>query len=85
MRALNRFFRWCVDEDERSDNPMDHIGPHRIPDEILPHDSEQNIETVLSPPGTKADTICGIAPLSCSCTTQAFGRLIMTSCQRRWL
>ena len=30
-RSLNRFFNWCVDEDERTDNPMDRVDPPKIP------------------------------------------------------
>jgi len=29
-RSLNRFFKWCVAEVERSDNPMDHVDPPRF-------------------------------------------------------
>lgn len=53
-RGLNRFFGWCVDEGERVDNPMDYIDPPQNPDEIQPHYSEQDIETVLKSIGNKS-------------------------------
>ena len=30
-RSLNRFFNWCVTEEERRDNPMDRVDPPKIP------------------------------------------------------
>ena len=30
-RSLNRYFQWCVDEEERADNPMEHVEPPKIP------------------------------------------------------
>ena len=30
-RSLNRFFNWCVAEDERSENPMDRVDRPRFP------------------------------------------------------
>ena len=33
-RSLNRFFNWCVVEEERTDNPMDRVESPRIPSEI---------------------------------------------------
>lgn len=49
-RSLNRFFRWCVVEDERADNPMDHVDPPKIPDTIQayyqPHEVEQVLKTI---------------------------------------
>jgi len=33
-RSLGRFFRWCVEEGEREDNPMDRVDAPRIPDTI---------------------------------------------------
>ncbi len=35
-RAINRFFRWCIAEGERPDNPVDSIDPPRLPDVIQP-------------------------------------------------
>ena len=31
-RSVNRFFRWCVKQGEREDNPVDLIDPPKIPD-----------------------------------------------------
>jgi integrase/recombinase XerC len=50
-RAVNRFFRWCVAEDERSDNPMEHISPPKIPDVIQPYYSPEQIESILKATG----------------------------------
>ena len=33
-RAVKRFFKWAVQEEEREDNPIDRIDPPPIPDEI---------------------------------------------------
>jgi site-specific recombinase XerD len=46
-RALNRFFKWCVQEGERKDNPMDRINPPRLPDLIQPHYRDNEIMAVL--------------------------------------
>lgn len=46
-RAVNRFFKWCVTEGERVDNPMDYVDPPKIPDEIQPHYTPRDIATVL--------------------------------------
>ena len=46
-RACNRFFKWAVAEGERNDNPMDYIEPPKIPDEIQPHYSPAEVQTVL--------------------------------------
>ena len=46
-RAVNRFFKWCVVEEERADNPMDRIDPPRIPDEIQPFYDPHDIQAVL--------------------------------------
>ncbi len=35
-RSVNRFFRWCVKEGEREDNPVDYIDPPRLPQVIQP-------------------------------------------------
>ena len=46
-RSVNRFFRWCVAEEERSDNPMERIDPPKIPDEIQPYYTADEVNTVL--------------------------------------
>ena len=46
-RSLNRFFRWCVDEEERTDNPMDHVEQPKIPSEIQAYYQPHDVETVL--------------------------------------
>ncbi len=46
-RGLNRFFRWCVEEEERQDNPMDRIDPPRIPSTIQPYYSPEGLQKVL--------------------------------------
>ncbi len=46
-RSLNRFFRWCVDEDERPNNPMDHVDPPKIPSEIQAYYQPDDVETVV--------------------------------------
>ena len=45
-RSLNRFFNWCVAEDERSENPMDRVEPPQIPDEIQPYYLPHEVEAV---------------------------------------
>ena len=46
-RSLNRFFGWCVAEDERPDNPMDRVVPPRIPSEIQPYYQPHDVEAVV--------------------------------------
>ncbi len=46
-RSLNRFFRWCVEEEERGDNPMDHVEPPKIPSEIQAYYRPDDVETVV--------------------------------------
>jgi site-specific recombinase XerD len=46
-RAVKRFFKWAVQEEERDANPMDRIDPPRIPNEIQPYYSEDNLNAVL--------------------------------------
>ena len=48
-RSLNRFFRWCVEEDEKADDPMDHVEPPKIPSEIQAYYQPDDVETVDSP------------------------------------
>jgi site-specific recombinase XerD len=51
-RSVNRFFRWCVKEGEREDNPMDYIrNPPRLPDEIQPFYQPSEVEAVLKAVG----------------------------------
>ena len=46
-RSLNRFFNWCVIEEERTDNPMDRVEPPKIPSEIQPYYSPHDVESVI--------------------------------------
>lgn len=46
-RSLNRFFNWCVVEEERRDNPMDRVDPPTIPHEIQPYYLPQDVETLI--------------------------------------
>ena len=46
-RSLNRFFNWCVGEEERSDNPMDRVDPPKIPSEIQAYYSPHEVEAVV--------------------------------------
>ena len=46
-RSLNRFFKWCVVEGERSDNPMDQVDPPQIPDTIQAYYQPDDVEKVL--------------------------------------
>ena len=46
-RSLNRFFNWCVTEEERSDNPMDRVDPPKIPSEIQAYYQPHDVETVI--------------------------------------
>ncbi len=46
-RSLNRFFNWCVVEEERGDNPMDRVDPPTIPHEIQPYYLPQDVETLI--------------------------------------
>ena len=46
-RAVKRFFKWAVQEEEREDNPMDRIDPPRIPDEIQPYYGAEDVQTIL--------------------------------------
>ncbi len=46
-RSLNRFFGWCVTEEERSDNPMDRVDPPRIPSEIQAYYQPDDVEKVV--------------------------------------
>jgi len=46
-RSLNRFFNWCVAEDERHDNSMERVDPPKIPDEIQAYYQPRDVETVL--------------------------------------
>lgn len=47
-RSLNRFFNWCVTEDERTDNPMDRVDPPKIPSEIQANYQPHEVEKVIN-------------------------------------
>ena len=46
-RSVNRFFKWCVKEGEREDNPVDYIDPPRLPQVIEPIYEAQDVEAIL--------------------------------------
>jgi site-specific recombinase XerD len=46
-RAVKRFFRWCMGEGERQDNPMDGVAPPKIPEELQPHYQEHEVTALL--------------------------------------
>ena len=46
-RSLNRFFNWCVGEEERADNPMDKVDPPKIPSEIQAYYQPHEVEAVV--------------------------------------
>ena len=46
-RSLNRFFRWCRDEEERADNPMDHVDPPKVHSEIQAYYLPDGVEPVV--------------------------------------
>ena len=46
-RSLNRFFNWCVVEEERSDNPMDRVDPPKIPSEIQAYYQPHEVEALV--------------------------------------
>ena len=50
-RSLNRFFNWCVAEDERADNPMDRVDPPKIPSEIQAYYQPHEVEAVVKAVG----------------------------------
>ena len=52
-RSVNRFFKWCLVEGERQDNPMVYIDPPKIPDEIQPHYKPQETQAVLKSIGSR--------------------------------
>jgi integrase/recombinase XerC len=53
-RSVNRFFKWCVKEVERKDNPFDLIDPPRLPQVIQPFYEPSDVEAVLKAIGTKS-------------------------------
>ncbi|MDP6494969.1 MAG: tyrosine-type recombinase/integrase [Dehalococcoidia bacterium] len=53
-RSANRFFKWCVKEGEREDNPVDHIDPPRLPQVIQPYYEPPEVEAVLKAIGRKS-------------------------------
>lgn len=50
-RSLNRFFNWCVIEEERTDNPMDRVEPPKIPSEIQAYYSPHDVASVIKAMG----------------------------------
>ena len=46
-RSVNRFFKWCVTEDERTDNPMNYVDPPKIPDTIQAYYQPYEVEKVI--------------------------------------
>lgn len=46
-RSANRFFGWCVAEEERTDNPVDRVDPPKIPDTIQAYYQPNEVEKVL--------------------------------------
>ena len=50
-RSVNRFFKWCVAEEERPGNPIERIDPPQIPDEIQPYYTPEEIKHVLKAVG----------------------------------
>ena len=46
-RSLNRFFNWCVIEEERTDNHMDRVEPPKIPSEIQAYYSPHDVASVI--------------------------------------
>ena len=46
-RSVNRFFKWCKSEEERTDNPMDHVDPPKIPNTIQAYYQPNEVEKVL--------------------------------------
>ncbi len=52
-RSVNRFFKWCVKEGEREDNPVDYIDPPRLPQVIQPFYNPSDVEVVLKAIGTQ--------------------------------
>ena len=55
-RSLNRFFGWCVAEEERTDNPMDRVDPPRIPSEIQAYYGAGEVATVIKAIPSKKPT-----------------------------
>jgi integrase len=53
-RSVNRFFKWCVKEGERQDNPVDYIDPPRLPQVIQPFYEPHEVEAVLKAIGRKS-------------------------------
>ncbi len=47
-RALQQFFKWLVREGERLDNPMDRIPAPRVPEQIQPHYTDDDVRQVLA-------------------------------------
>jgi site-specific recombinase XerD len=47
-RSINRFFKWCIKEGERQDNPVDCIDPPRLPEVIQPYYDPADVEAKRS-------------------------------------
>ena len=52
--SANRFFKWCVKEGERQDNPVDYIDPPRLPEVIQPYYEPNDVDAVLKAIGRKS-------------------------------
>ena len=62
-RSLNRFFNWCVSEEERNDNPMDRVDPPKIPSEIQAYYQPHEVETVVKAIGRATPYNLKVVPL----------------------
>jgi len=60
FRSLQQFYRWLVEEGERTDSPMDRISPPRVPDQILPHYGPNDIQKVLDTIGVKSRDVLAL-------------------------
>lgn len=46
-RAARALFNWMVDEDLRKDHPMERIKPPKVPDQVQPHYTDEEIGLLL--------------------------------------
>jgi site-specific recombinase XerD len=53
-RALQQFYKWLVEEGERPDNPIARIPAPRVPEQILPHYSPEDVKRVLGGIGVRS-------------------------------
>ena len=60
FRSLQQFYRWLVEEGERTDSPMDRISPPRVPDQILPHYGPNGVQKVLDTIGAKTRDVLAL-------------------------